>query len=124
MRPHEVLGVPEWATAEEVKQRFRELALLHHPDHGGDPHEFMRIKIAYDELLRLRGEQAAGETSDSWYHSGPAPRQSRSDDWFADVRRKVEEDVAAKVAAEHTPTETPYRWDRDWTPILVILFVL
>lgn len=126
MRPHEVLGVPDWASAEEVKQRFRELALLHHPDHGGDPQEFMRIKAAYDEMLRLRGEQAAGETRDEpWFHSGPASHQSRADDdWYAGVKRSVTDTIDPTVAAEHTAVETPYRWDRDRVPLYLILLVL
>jgi hypothetical protein len=34
--------------AASVKSAFRRLALKHHPDHGGEATEFMRVKSAYD----------------------------------------------------------------------------
>jgi hypothetical protein len=55
----EVLGVPRSATLDDVKRRWRELALLHHPDRGGDAAVFMRVKDAFDRAeAELRG--AAG----------------------------------------------------------------
>jgi hypothetical protein len=48
----EVLGLPEGATAEQVKARYRELALRHHPDRGGDPEQFHCVRSAYEEARR------------------------------------------------------------------------
>nr|CAB3265944.1 translocation protein SEC63 homolog [Phallusia mammillata] len=48
--PYEVLGVSEDANKVELKKRFRQLVLEKHPDKGGDPEEFMRIRKAYDAL--------------------------------------------------------------------------
>lgn len=49
-----ILGVPETASAEEIKKAFRRLAKEHHPDvHSGDPHaeeQFKEISEAYDIL--------------------------------------------------------------------------
>jgi DnaJ domain len=43
------LGLGRDATTEQVKAAYRKLALVHHPDMGGDPGEFDRIKRAYDQ---------------------------------------------------------------------------
>ncbi len=43
----EVLGLPETATLEEVKARFKALAVIHHPDKpGGDEERFKQIQAA------------------------------------------------------------------------------
>ena len=47
-----VLGLDHNATKAEIKQRYRDLAKHHHPDHGGDGVEFNRINDAAQNLLR------------------------------------------------------------------------
>jgi len=46
-----ILDLDTSASASEIKIRFRELAKKHHPDRGGDAHEFNRIREAYDVLV-------------------------------------------------------------------------
>jgi DnaJ-class molecular chaperone len=46
--PLEALGLPADASPGEVKGRWRELAMKHHPDRGGDPATFDRLRKAYD----------------------------------------------------------------------------
>lgn len=41
------LGLPETATPAEVKARWRELCMIHHPDRGGNACEFDEIRRAY-----------------------------------------------------------------------------
>lgn len=48
---HKILGVAPDATISELKARWRELALVHHPDYGGDPVEFNCLRTAYDSAL-------------------------------------------------------------------------
>ena len=48
--PFKVLGLKRSASDEDIKQKYRELILVHHPDKGGDHHEFIRIQEAYDFL--------------------------------------------------------------------------
>lgn len=43
----ETLGLPETATREEVKAKWRKLCMLHHPDRGGNSVEFDEIRRAY-----------------------------------------------------------------------------
>ena len=43
----EILGLPASATPAEVKQRWRELCRVHHPDRGGNVVEFNTYRRAY-----------------------------------------------------------------------------
>lgn len=51
--PFDILGIPKVATYREVKRRFVELALQHHPDlnANGDSTEFLRFRQAF-EMIR------------------------------------------------------------------------
>jgi hypothetical protein len=42
-----VLGLPSTASEAEVRDAYREKVKSVHPDHGGDPEEFQRVKEAY-----------------------------------------------------------------------------
>ena len=44
------LELPKNCTSEEIKQKYRILAQLHHPDKGGDVEKFKRMKLAYEVL--------------------------------------------------------------------------
>lgn len=46
---HEVLGLERDASAEAIRNAFRALARVHHPDAGGDAEEFRRLRVAYEE---------------------------------------------------------------------------
>ena len=50
MNPYDELGVSVHATSEEIRQKYRTLAQIHHPDKGGDEEKFKRIKFAYEIL--------------------------------------------------------------------------
>jgi hypothetical protein len=54
-----VLGVRrEDATAEAVRNAYRALALVHHPDRGGKAEDFRRLRGAYEQALDELGEAA------------------------------------------------------------------
>ena len=47
-----ILGMTKWpCTEEELKSVWKKQALRHHPDRGGNPQEFIRIKAAYDRAI-------------------------------------------------------------------------
>ena len=50
MNPYDELGVSVHATSEEIRQKYKTLAQIHHPDKGGDEETFKRIKFAYEIL--------------------------------------------------------------------------
>jgi hypothetical protein len=47
---YSVLGLKKSASDEDIKKAFREKALETHPDKGGDPEEFRRVREAYESL--------------------------------------------------------------------------
>lgn len=61
--PWYVLGVKPGTTLDAVRARYREQALLHHPDRGGDAATMRRITRAYDAIrVQLAtGRIATGE---------------------------------------------------------------
>jgi len=46
------LGLPETASAADIRRRWRTLALQHHPDRGGDAAEFRSLASAAAELKK------------------------------------------------------------------------
>lgn len=42
-----VLGIPEESSDLEIRRRFLELAMVHHPDRGGRVEDFTRVNEAY-----------------------------------------------------------------------------
>merc|ERR1712166_929907 len=68
---YKVLGLESGCTMAEVKKAYRKLAMVHHPDKGGDQAKMVEVTEAYDTLKKVfaRREKSA---------SPPAPRSSRS----------------------------------------------
>ena len=55
--PHEILGVAWDVSERALRSAYRRLALVHHPDKGGDPVRFQLIVTAYEALMnRLHGQ--------------------------------------------------------------------
>ena len=50
MNPYLELEISIDASDDEIKQKYRSLAMMHHPDKGGDEETFKRIKEAYEIL--------------------------------------------------------------------------
>jgi len=48
---YSVLGLKRSASDEDIKQAFRTKALETHPDKGGDPNEFRKVREAYENLI-------------------------------------------------------------------------
>ena len=44
---YEILGVSENVTQDELKKVYRQLALEHHPDKGGDEEKFKKINLCH-----------------------------------------------------------------------------
>ena len=47
---YQILGVPENATQEDIKKRYRELVKKLHPDRGGNEDEFKKVSAAYEVI--------------------------------------------------------------------------
>jgi DnaJ domain len=70
---YSILGVAETASQDEIERIYKRLAMLHHPDRGGDQEEMKAINEAY----RVLGNVDTRRTYDSRFH--------RSDDVFRAV---------------------------------------
>lgn len=59
--PYDILEISQTSTTSEVKQAFRSLSKVHHPDKGGDERLFHHITLAYkaltDPVAKLNYEQ-------------------------------------------------------------------
>lgn len=45
--PYRILGTSSTAPDSEIKDAYRKLVRIHHPDVGGDPEEFKKLQEAY-----------------------------------------------------------------------------
>jgi len=50
----DILGLPMDARWESVKQSYRRLAAVHHPDRGGNGQQFNAIRAAYETLHQMK----------------------------------------------------------------------
>jgi len=50
MKLYDTLEVATEAAPEEIKNSYRKLSMIHHPDKGGDPETFSALAIAYEIL--------------------------------------------------------------------------
>jgi curved DNA-binding protein CbpA len=48
--PFEILGVEPDADQREIEQAYRDRIKQSHPDHGGSPREFQRVRTAYEDI--------------------------------------------------------------------------
>lgn len=58
---YEVLGVPFWASDEDIKKSFNDLSKKYHPDSGGQYDKYTKIQRAY-EILSNRSKKLIYDT--------------------------------------------------------------
>jgi curved DNA-binding protein CbpA len=61
---YDELELPRNSTFEEIKQQYRILAQINHPDKGGNEEKFIRIKSAYETLIDPIKRQHYDSTGD------------------------------------------------------------
>ena len=55
--PFKVLHVSYTADLSQVREAFKQQALIHHPDRGGNPHHFDMCKKAYHDIYTYKQQQ-------------------------------------------------------------------
>lgn len=53
---YQILGLKGWESVEIVKQRYRQLVLIHHPDKGGSHETFIKITNAKNRILKIKSK--------------------------------------------------------------------
>lgn len=48
----EVLGVSKAATREDIRNGYKAMARIHHPDMGGTEDQFKKVRAAYEEAIK------------------------------------------------------------------------
>ena len=72
--PYIILGLNLNASLDEVKERFRALAKLHHPDRGGDAEQFNQIYEAYIKIVENhKSEEDVQSKFNKWSTSWNVP---------------------------------------------------
>ncbi len=83
---YKTLGVTQHSTQEQIKKAYRRLALLHHPDRGGEQERFKDINEAYNILgdpdKKRAYDESRGNVQDvfSW--------DATFSDFFKNIRRQ------------------------------------
>ena len=70
---YKTLGVDRTANPDQIKQAYRKLASLHHPDKGGDTSQFQEIQEAYATLsdnAKRSMYDRGGDANNTQFHSG------------------------------------------------------
>jgi ferredoxin len=63
--PYDVLGIAGDADDEEIVEAYRERVLAVHPDQGGSPEEFQRVREAYQEIMApAAGDERTGDPAE------------------------------------------------------------
>ena len=82
--PHSILGVEPSASMDDIKERRRQLASVHHPDVGGQVETMAAINRAFDQIVALRNTVASDEPTVT---SQPPRTESRTEPRRFDVDR-------------------------------------
>ena len=121
MNPYEVLGVPENATDEQIKNAYKELVKKYHPDRYQDnpladlaEDKLAEINEAYDTIMRMRsgsGQSGYGYGSTNNYSYGNSDGYNDSGSYgtadYQQVRRSI--DAGNLGAAEQILNQTADR---------------
>lgn len=104
---YKVLGVPESATAAEIKQAYRKLAALHHPDHNPhDPLAMLEMKMI-NEAYNVLSDPAKRVPYDRINNLHGAPVDPQSEGFSGATPGPEQEDIqTTSPALRHNPFST------------------
>ena len=73
---YERLGVPSDASDNAIKKAYRALALVHHPDKGGEPESFKRLDLPTASLRATLLHLCPAQPPSPWHAGVPKPMPS------------------------------------------------
>ena len=91
--PYQILKVHPNAKLEDIKQAYRELVKIHHPDKGGDPKSMLAINAAWEMLKETHKSLNSNKINPSKFYKENSYKQdknyySKSEDiknWFKNI---------------------------------------
>jgi len=86
--PYQVLGVSPNASPEQIKKAFKQLAMKHHPDRGGDETEFKKINEAYAILSDPERKQQHDNPGFNFRHTPGGNFHDVFDEFFRQQRQQ------------------------------------
>jgi hypothetical protein len=106
--PYELLGlIPNKCTIQDVRRAYRDLALLCHPDKGGDATDMRVIQAAYDWIMLQMNSMKEKETSFKAFLQSQVEYRPAT---FAEVIQNVSgftEDLFENLYAKHAVPQDP-----------------
>ena len=66
MDPYDILGVDRGCDNDTAKAAYRKLVMQYHPDKGGDPVRFQRVKDAYESIVSTGVSDVFKKYSKRW----------------------------------------------------------
>ena len=107
--PWDLLGIAPGASPYEIRMAWRQAALRSHPDHGGDPDAFLRLRNAVDRVLSGGPSADSSPEGANRSHTSQRDRQTpptqgrppsvRSADAWQDLRPRWSRGPESKVLA-------------------------
>lgn len=117
---YEVLGVPNYAHADEIRAKYKKLALKYHPDKNGEEstEHFQKIQAAY-EILGDKRKRSDYDTKVGTFSRDKADRSTRRS---AQRPKKQREEPEPQKPSAHGPQPGGKEWyyyqsftKRQWT---------
>jgi curved DNA-binding protein CbpA len=94
--PYEVLNVNYDASLLEIREAFKKLVLMHHPDRGGNPRSFQLIKGAYSYIFKeLKKEEELQKKKQRTLKTYRQQRQQQNQKHFENTKQERESPIVS-----------------------------
>lgn len=91
---YKLFGLPETATQDDIKKRYRQLAMQYHPDkHRGNNTKFIEIKEAYEYLTGKRTNSQQQVHTHSPTRSTSRARQQSQEDRIKQAKQRQRDSI-------------------------------
>ncbi len=111
MNPYNILGIPSGTEIKDVRKKYLTLIKTHHPDHGGNVTDFLKITEAYRNILSENDgnngditslESVLSRFSDKFRNSTKRQKQSSND---MNGKTRIAPENESKTIRLHVPVE-------------------
>ena len=87
--PYEILQVNYDASLNEIREAFKKLVLIHHPDRGGNPRSFQIIKGAYSYIYQeLKKQEKLENKEKQTYNNYKQHREEQTEEYQEELQQE------------------------------------